>query len=237
MLGSARGGRAVSRALGGLYGGRVSCHVSIMYGTHSRVCAQPEYRGRASVACLGGPWVTRLLGGSVCPSQEVIWMCNWRGGGPGGAATQQQEKEEEEEEEENCDDQPSQYRASLCPGMAATSSITKDRTHHEGRTGRGWTRVPSSQPVNSSVLQGRARCEMADGRWQQGTPGSVWTGWAGWWAGGAGGGASRWPGWKGTMKTIIACCNLDAVGGIIDGVFRTQPTFRTRLSYSPYKSY
>lgn len=65
-----------------------------------------------------------------------------------------------------------------------------------------------STPVNSSVLQGQARCEMADGRWQQGTPASVSTGCAGWWTGGAHGGASKG---KGTMKTIIACCNLYGV--------------------------
>lgn len=47
MLGSARGGWAVSRALGGLYGGRVSCHGSIMYGTRSRVPSQRE-RERAA---------------------------------------------------------------------------------------------------------------------------------------------------------------------------------------------
>lgn len=53
MLGSAGGGRAVSRALGGLYGGRVSCHVSIVYGTRRRVPTRVSW-ARASVRWLAG---------------------------------------------------------------------------------------------------------------------------------------------------------------------------------------
>lgn len=178
----------MSRALGGLYGGRVSCHVSIMYGTHSQPCAQPEYRGRASVAWLVRRLITRLFGGSVCPSQVVIWRYNWRGGGPeGGEAQPQQQKQEQEqeEEEENCNGQPSQFCASLCPGWQRPAQSQKTGPTRRGeQDGDG----PGCAPVNSSVLQGQARCEMADGRWQQGTLGSVSTGWAGWWTGGG----ARW---------------------------------------------
>lgn len=90
---------------------------------------------------------------------------------------------------------------------------------------------PGCAPVNSSVLQGQARCEMADGRWQQGTPASVSTGWAGWWTGGARGGASKG---KGTMKTNIACSNLY---GVREMAYPSQPTcvlayrvLRTRIN-------
>lgn len=58
MLGCARGGWAVSRALGGLYGGRVSCHGSIMYG-HAQPCAPARQvslvGGRAPLSSAG--WV------------------------------------------------------------------------------------------------------------------------------------------------------------------------------------
>lgn len=54
LMGSARGGGAVSRrTLRGLYGGRVSCHVSIMYGTSSRVPSQQPGAGTKRV--VGSP--------------------------------------------------------------------------------------------------------------------------------------------------------------------------------------
>lgn len=79
MLGCARGGWAVSRALGGLYGGRVSCHGSIMYGTRSRVPQRDKYRQGACTSfrlagcvCVSFPSVGHF-GGSVCPSYVVVW--------------------------------------------------------------------------------------------------------------------------------------------------------------------
>lgn len=80
MLGCARGGWAVSRALGGLYGGRVSCHGSIMYGTRSRVPQPDKYR-KARAPLFGWLGVCVCVsflsvghfGGSVCPSYVVVW--------------------------------------------------------------------------------------------------------------------------------------------------------------------
>lgn len=77
MLGSARLGRAVSRALGDLYGGRVSCHVSIMYGAHSSCPARVSWA--RLVGWLAGRSVSRMFGGSVCPPYTMlVWMCNGR---------------------------------------------------------------------------------------------------------------------------------------------------------------
>lgn len=45
----------MSRALGGLYGGRVSCHGSIMYGTRSRV-PRPERVSWARGLCRLAGW-------------------------------------------------------------------------------------------------------------------------------------------------------------------------------------
>lgn len=84
----------------------------------------------------------------------------------------------------------------LVSGMAETSSITKK------------SQVPPGGATRTGIDQGQrgterdwARCEMADGRWQQGTPASFSTGWAGLWTL-VGRGAVERRGGKGTIKTI-----------------------------------
>lgn len=76
MLGSARGGGDVSRrTLRGLYGGRVSCHVSIMYGTPSRV-SRPAARNQEGRR-LGfvGSWARGLAGALL--SIWLGWGARW----------------------------------------------------------------------------------------------------------------------------------------------------------------
>lgn len=75
MLGCARGGWAVSRALGGLYGGRVSCHGSIML-WHANPCAPARQVSLKRVRLFSLGWVVSSpsvghFGGSVCPS--YVW--------------------------------------------------------------------------------------------------------------------------------------------------------------------
>ena len=112
MLGSARGGGAVSRTLRGLYGGRVSSHVSIMCGsTPSRVPSQDQERCRR-LGLVGSRTRGRLcrqsgssLGLSVVGSRSArrMWCSGlsdleWEGGGgPGG----RQEEEGEEQQQQH----------------------------------------------------------------------------------------------------------------------------------------
>lgn len=69
MLGSARGGGDVSRrTLRGLYGGRVSCHVSIMYGTPSLVPGQQPGTKRVVGWGFVGSWARRRA------SVNLAWL-------------------------------------------------------------------------------------------------------------------------------------------------------------------
>lgn len=94
-----------------------------------------------------------------------------------------QEKEEEEEDDDR-DGPFSQSSVSLCPGwQRPAQSQKRAKSHQEGRRRRGLTRDREEQ---RGTGRDWARCEMADGRWQQGTPASLSTGWAGlwtWWGG------------------------------------------------------